>query len=456
MSVLNENGINDRPEQPKHSPKKWILIIASIITVLLVIIAIKSIKPTPEMPVIETPIEEPQTEYDGLHVAKSSWNNGSWCLVDKETVTAIHIVPEYDGDSIKAWSLDGIVIYLNADNEVFIAVDKGIHMLGSMSGAFADFTNAKTIDGLNLLETSRVTDMSHLFENSGFEEVDISNWDTHNVSNFSKIAYKAIDLRIFKASGLDMSNAVDLSYMFARLDAVENIYFENVDTSNVYIMSHFLEGSGNCSLTGMSTFHGKLDTSKVKDFSYFFSESNITNMQDLINEFDTSNAINMEGMFYNTMNVRKLHVDNWDVSKVVNMKYMFKDLDIMYEFSTKNWNPESLENTEEMFEFCTNLLHFEGWSNAPKLKNATKMFSRCFELQDADMSCLKDATLENAYQMFYGCDNLSVIYGTEIKVAPAEEEMFSFCPVLKGAIEFSDYNWGSEFANSTTGYLTEK
>ena len=86
------------------------------------------------------------------------------------------------------------------------------------------------------------------------------------------------------------------------------------------------------------------DTRKITNMSYLF-ESRL-NLKDKIGGWDTSNVINMEGMFFNTL--FNQDISGWNTSKVENMSHMFR-FAIYFNQDISNWDTSSLRNTKYMF-----------------------------------------------------------------------------------------------------------
>lgn len=104
---------------------------------------------------------------------------------------------------------------------------------------------------------------------------------------------------------------------------------------------------------------------------------------------DTSNVINMTGMFYACRNLTSLDLSNFDTSNVTDMSSMFDSCSSLTSLDLSNFNTSRVTNMQQMFNICPSL---------------TKL----------DISSFNTKHVANMSQMFYNCKNLSTIYvGTE-------------------------------------------
>lgn len=180
----------------------------------------------------------------------------------------------------------------------------------SIAGWFYNFRTG-TIDGIENLDTSMVTDMSYAFDGMGAQN-------------------GAIDLDL---SGLDMSNVRNTEYMFYGIGKYSNSTSVKLDLSN-------------------------WNTGNIENAQYMFDDAAYS-VSDVtisgLSSWDTGNIKNMEGMFYwafyDAQNI-DLNLDNWDVSSVTNMKNVFynfgKSADNV-KLSINNWKARNAEVVEEMF-----------------------------------------------------------------------------------------------------------
>ena len=220
-------------------------------------------------------------------------------------------------------------LYLQADGIIYLNTDS--------SAYFANMNYLKSIDNIEGLDTSNVTDMSYMFSHTGYYSeyftLDISNLDTSNVTNmdgmFSYTGYSNPNFTL-DVSNFDTSNVTNMGAMFMRTGYNSTNFtldVSNFDTSNVTDMHQmfFYTGYSNPNFTlDVSNF----DTSNVTDMGAMFSYTgyNSTNFTLDVSNFDTSNVTDMLQMFsytgYNSTNFT-LDVSNFDTSNVTNMLYMF-------------------------------------------------------------------------------------------------------------------------------------
>ena len=263
-------------------------------------------------------------------------------------------------NSIIAWyeesANETIKVYIGSNDEIFGNVDSSY--LFNYIGSSSDCTATETITNINLLNTSNVTNMNHMFYRTGhtvMTSLDLGDkFDTSNVTDMSNMfsatgytAMTSLDL----GDKFDTSNVTDMSNMFSSTGykAMTSLELgDKFDTSNVSDMSGMFRYTGYTAMTSLE-LGDKFDTSNVSDMSGMFRYTGYTAMTslDLGDKFDTSSVTNMDGMFsytgYTAMTSLDLG-DKFDTSSVTNMNGMFSctgytamtSLDLKDKFDTSN------------------------------------------------------------------------------------------------------------------------
>ncbi|MDQ0568001.1 BspA family leucine-rich repeat surface protein [Mycoplasma yeatsii] len=134
----------------------------------------------------------------------------------------------------------------------------------SLKDAFkTNSTNYFTYKGVEKWNTSKVTDMSGMFENARGFNIDISNWDTSNVTNMSRM-FQGAERFNQNINSWDTSNVTDMSRMFERAKEFDRP-LNSWDTSKVTNMSRMFAFAEN-----FDHYIGDWDVSKVRDMSFMF------------------------------------------------------------------------------------------------------------------------------------------------------------------------------------------
>lgn len=108
----------------------------------------------------------------------------------------------------------------------------------------------------------------------------------------------------------------DCSFMFYNL-TLDNIDLSSFDTSNVTNMSYMFNGLLFEDKLDLTTFN----TSNVTNMRRMFSENEINEID--LSSFDTSNVIDMNRMFYNSFVLTTLDLSSFNTKNVTDMGYMF-------------------------------------------------------------------------------------------------------------------------------------
>ncbi|HCT5811027.1 TPA: BspA family leucine-rich repeat surface protein [Enterococcus faecalis] len=250
----------------------------------------------------------------------------------------------------------------------------------SLKSLFSSWFALLSIERLDYLDTSQVTDMSYMFTNcTGLQTLDVSNFDTSQVTNMSMMFYNCRGLQTLDVSNFETSQVTDMSYMFDACSGLQTLDVSNFETSQVTDMSSMFDA---CS--GLQT----LDVSN----------------------FDTSQVTNMRGMFFLCTGLQTLDVSNFDTSQVTDMNNMFAGCKALQTLDLSNFNTNQVTDMAGMFSSCdkiqtVNVSNFD----TSQVTNMRGMFSHCWELQALDVTKFDTSQVTNMSSMFYGCSGLQTL-----------------------------------------------
>ena len=159
---------------------------------------------------------------------------------------------------------------------------------------FQGYVNLTSIEGIEYLNTSQVTDMHNMFsECSHLQTTDFSGFDTRKVK--------------------------DMSYMFHNCGSLKSLDISNFNTSEVTDMRGMFDGC--IGLTSLDLSH--LNTSKVSVMASMF-QSCIHLLSVNLSGWDTRNVINMTRMFKRCHSLKTLDLSGFDTrEKTCTMGDMF-------------------------------------------------------------------------------------------------------------------------------------
>ena len=133
---------------------------------------------------------------------------------------------------------------------------------------FYGCTDLTTIEGIEYLNTTNVTDMSGMFWGCvALTTLDVSKFDTKNVTNMSNMFHWCFVLTTLDVSNFDTQNVTNMSNMFYNCHALTTLNVSNFDTQNVTNMSNMFTDCSALTTLDVSNF----DTKNVTDMSWMFS-----------------------------------------------------------------------------------------------------------------------------------------------------------------------------------------
>ena len=159
---------------------------------------------------------------------------------------------------------------------------------------FQGYVNLTSIEGIEYLNTSQVTDMHNMF-------------------------YNCYHLQTTDFSGFDTRKVKDMSYMFHNCGSLKSLDISNFNTSEVTDMRGMFDGC--IGLTSLDLSH--LNTSKVSVMASMF-QSCINLLSVNLSGWDTRNVISMTRMFKRCHSLKTLDLSGFDTrEKTCTMGDMF-------------------------------------------------------------------------------------------------------------------------------------
>jgi len=321
------------------------------------------------------------------------------------------------------------------------------------SHLFEGFINVSTIDMENFLVTSQTTNMSSMFNseiynapnwhsNSKLISIDVSTFDTSNVTDFSKLFCGLSALTSLDLSNWNTKSVTDLNSMFRYCQALEEISFgEMWKTDNVTNMSNLFHSCKTLTSLDLTSWN----TEKVTQMNNMFSTCETLQEISFGEMWKTDNVASMTNMFYGCKKLTSLNLSSWNTEKVTNFSDMFNGCSDLTTLNVSNFNTSSATNLSGMFMDCSALttLNVSNF-NTSSATNLSDMFRNCSALTTLNVSNFNTSSATYLYNMFSGCKKLTSLdltYWNTEKVTTFSD-MFNGCSDLT-TLNVSNFNTSS-------------
>lgn len=152
------------------------------------------------------------------------------------------------------------------------------------------------------------------------------------------------------------------------------------------------------------------DNNAKFDFSVSKSEGNLLSYLTTVDlsNFDTSNYINMSGMFQGCSALKNIDVSGFNTSKVTDMINMFNNCWKLTSLDLSNFDTTNVQYMNLMFSDCSSLTSLDLSSfDTSKVTNMYGMFYYCSSLTSLDLSSFNTTNVTNMSSMFQYCPKLS-------------------------------------------------
>ena len=312
------------------------------------------------------------------------------------SMNAVNIDDDESECEIKLW-LDPTdkTAYYYAEPEKVYLNKKSNEMFFSKSDE-QKIKNILEID-LSNFDTSEVTDMRNMFYGtSNLTTLNVSNFDTSKVTNMGLMFYGMSNLTTLDLSNFDTSKVTNMGNMFSSMTNLTSLNLSSFNTSKVTDMGFMFYGIPNLTSLDLSNF----DTSKTTKMSFmFYGMRNLTALN--LSSFNTSQVTDMSGMFSSMPSLTSLNLSYFDTSKVTDMHFMFRDTSNLTTLNLSNFDTSKVTDMNNMF-YGTSSLTSLNLSNfdTSKVTNMEAMFSDMSGLTSLDLSNFDTSQVTNMENMF--------------------------------------------------------
>ena len=314
---------------------------------------------------------------------------------------------------------------------------------------FEGFEQLKVIEGIEYLNTEKVTTMSHMFAGcKDLTSLDLSSFNTAEVTNMSNMFVGCSGLLSLGVSSFNTANVTDMSGMFVDCSNLTSLDLSSFNTAKVEVMGFMFNGcSGlttiyvsddfttSAGTSGLGMFEGcrqlkgaaSYDPAKtgidMANFDGYFTPINITpyvKWDASTNELTFKVANNKEEGVYDLNEGAK--DPGWSIDDVKN-----NCTNVVFTPSFNHARPTSCCS---WFSGFSNLTTIEGIENlnTEEVKNMSYMFYNCRELTSLNLSSFYTANVTNMSYMFSDCPILtSLTLSSFFNTANVTDMSYMFC-----------------------------
>ncbi len=322
----------------------------------------------------------------------------------------------------------GLPVYKGTNATDIAFVGKKIFAPVDSSKLFHNLSKLTTLD-MSIFDTSNVTNMIYMFYGcSVLTSLDLSGFNTSNVTNMSSMFYSCRTLTSLDVSGFNTSNVTNMTYMFYGCSVLTSLDVSGFNTSKVTNMSSMFSNCSRLTSLDVSGFN----TSNVTNMSYMFGYCSALTSLD-VSGFNTSIVIGISGMFSNCSALTSLNVSGFNTSIVTSMSAMFYNCSALTSLNVSGFNTTKVTDMNSMFRDCSALtsLDVSGFDTS-KVTDMISMFNNCKALTSLNVSGFNTSNVTNMDSMFYYCKTLTSldVSGFNTSNVTNMKNMFNNCSAL--------------------------
>lgn len=276
-------------------------------------------------------------------------------------------------------------------------------MVKNFSSMYEGTLALKDLDIIKTFNTSAGTNMDSMFKNNKISEIDVSNFDTANVTDMGSMFMNMDGLSTLDISNFDTRKVQDMSYLFRGLKNItaHPIVGENFKTGEVTDMyGMYRDYSNNLVSIDLSEY----DTSKVQNISELFMENPqlvSLNLAGIV----TNEVTNFAHMFDGCMGLRVIpETSTFNTEKATNMSYMFASMNLD-SLDITSFNGEKVQTIAHMFSSTSvgQDLDFSNFHTTTALTDVDTAFANFSTPFKLDLSTFNTEKVTIFQYMFKGC-----------------------------------------------------
>lgn len=314
-------------------------------------------------------------------------------------------------------------------NTVYIQASGKIYANEDSSYLFYRAWRVTSIEGLENLDTSDVTNMSYMFGGcSALTAIDLSHMNTKNVTNMSSM-FASTNLETIDVSSFDTSSLIRLHQMFSNNPKLTRIDLSTFKTDNVTDMSALFWNDTSLNYVNFNN----INTSKVTTLYALFDNCTSLVNVDLSN-FDTTNVMSLQSMFNNCKSLMTVDLSNFYTPNLMYMSSIFNGCTKLESVNISHFNTAKVQSIQNIFSNCENLKELDLTNfDTSSVTDMGQAFYKCKAIRSINLSSFDVSKVTNMSYMFEGCNNLAELDLSSFHTSPVDnlQGMFQNCYGLK-------------------------
>lgn len=334
-------------------------------------------------------------------------------------VNTMDVSADHDG-SVLAWGISDGFYY-----HVFFAADGGMNGKNCCAGMFSKCVRLKEVSFSGAFHTEESQNMSRMFQGCrDLAKVDAQNLDTRNVKDMSYMFQMLTPGTDPSRLGIGDSREPEHGLEMYQYNAVlTELDVSAWDVSNVVDMSYMF-----CGCRGIRKLDvSRWDVSKVVSMEYMLSDTSLNSFDANSWKLNTDNAVSMSHMFYGCDKLLTVEIADWDVSGVTDMSAMFLQCETLQNCDLSKWNLSGVTNMNQMFRQCKNLvdLNVSEW-NLSNVQSMRELFSGCVKVKELDVSKWDLSSVTDMAYSFHKCSQVTVLDVSQWNVSAVRDMSYAF------------------------------